>query len=377
MKIYSQQCLIDGKFVPAVLHIDRGEISQVIIGEVVFDDSFEAYFEDGFLIPGLIDVQINGAAGVDFSTANQEQTSEALKALAKNGTTSICPTVITSPMERIAAQLQMLSIHHPATGAARNLGVHLEGPAISRHKKGAHQEDQLLSPSELISGPIDLGKVKMLTLAPELPGAKELIAAAIERGAIVSLGHSDATASQTSEAADQGAKMVTHLFNGMREIHQREPGIAIEALTNQKLHFGIIVDGEHVSYELVQLAQKLSAERMIVVSDASSALLSSPGTVLQLGGTTVVVDETGTARRDDGTLASSGLTQLEAIEKAVAHGLNRELLLVSASRVPADLLNQQNLGRIESGASADLVHYVSGKKPKIDFLMVSGEKCQL
>lgn len=377
MKIYSPKCLIDGKFVPAVLQIEAGEIAQVTIGEVVADASFDASFEDGFLIPGLIDVQINGVAGVDFSTANLEQTSEALKVLAKNGTTSICPTVITSPIEQIAAQLQVLSTHEPVTGAARNLGVHLEGPAISSHKKGAHQEDQLLSPIELLSSSVDLGKVKMLTLAPELSGARDLIAAAVEKGAIVSLGHSEATAAQTSEAADQGAKMVTHLFNGMREIHQREPGIAIEALTNKQLHFGIIVDGEHVSYELVKLAQKLSAERMLVVSDASSALLSSPGSKLQLGGSTVVVDETGTARRDDGTMASSGLTQLEAIEKAVAHGLDRELLLVSATGVPADLLNEKRLGRIEVGASADLVHFVSGEKPKIDFVMVGGDLCQL
>jgi N-acetylglucosamine-6-phosphate deacetylase len=116
---------------------------------------------------------------------------------------------------------------------------------------------------------------------------------------------------------------------------------------------------------------------MIVVSDASAALKSVPGSQLQLGGSTVIVDETGTARRQDGTMASSGLTQLEAIEKAVSNGLDREQLLVSASKVPANLLSEELLGRIEVGASADLVHYLPGDLPKIDFVMVNGELCQL
>jgi N-acetylglucosamine-6-phosphate deacetylase len=377
MKVYSRNCLINGKFMPATLEIEAGVVSKVTIGQAAEDGTFDRVFEDGFLIPGLIDVQINGAAGVDFSSASASQASQALTVLAKNGTTSVCPTVITSPLEQINGQIQMLSVLEPTPGAARNLGVHLEGPVINSAKRGAHQEELLLSPEQLLASKVDLKQLKLLTVAPELPAVNELIISAVKNGVVVSLGHSEATAKQTSDAAENGAQMVTHLFNGMREIHQREPGIAIEALTNDKLHFGIIVDGEHVSYELVKLAQRLAPERMIVVSDASAALKSVPGSQLQLGGSTVIVDETGTARRQDGTMASSGLTQLEAIEKAVSNGLDREQLLVSASKVPADLLREGLLGRIEVGASADLVHYVPSDLPKIDFVMVNGELCQL
>lgn len=377
MKVYSRNCLINGKFAPASLEIHAGVVSKITLGEVLEDGTFDHVFHDGFLIPGLIDVQINGAAGVDFSTASANEATEALTVLAKNGTTSICPTVITSPLEQINGQIQMFSVLEKTKGAARNLGVHLEGPVINSEKRGAHQAELLLAPDQLLASRVDLKKLKLITVAPELPAVNELIISAVANGAVVSLGHSEATAKQTSDAVENGAQMVTHLFNGMRAIHQREPGIAIEALTNDKLHFGLIVDGEHVSYELVKLAQKLAPQRMVVVSDASAALKSVSGSLLELGGSTVIVDETGTARREDGTMASSGLTQLEAIEKAVAHGLDREMLLVSASKVPADLLGEELLGRIEVGASADLVHYSPGNLPKIDFVMVNGELCQL
>lgn len=377
MKVYSRNCLINGKFVPASLEIQAGVITKVTMGEVLDDGNFDRAFHDGYLIPGLIDLQINGVAGVDFSTSKPKETNEALNVLARHGTTSICPTVITSPIEQIDNQLQMLSTLQPIAGEARNLGVHLEGPVINPDKRGAHQAELLITPDQLLASKVDLKKLKLLTVAPELPAVNELINSAVENGVVVSLGHSEATAKQTSDAAKNGAQMVTHLFNGMRAIHQREPGIAIEALTNDKLYFGIIVDGEHVSYELVKLAQRLAPQRMIVVSDASAALKSVPGSVLELGGSTVTVDEAGTARREDGTMASSGLTQLEAIEKAVSNGLDRELLLVSASQVPADLLREELLGRIAVGSNADLVHYFPGEQPKIDFVMVNGESCQL
>ena len=375
MKIYAQNCLLGDQFAPALLEVHGGVITDIRTTGSAASNENDHNFESGYLIPGLIDLQINGAAGVDFSYCDENQAQQALKALALNGTTAVCPTVITSPIAQIKNQIKRLSELKPIAGAARNLGVHLEGPSLSYANRGAHQAGLLLSPKQFMDSEIDLNNIRILTLAPELEGAKELIELACKKNVIVSIGHTNASAEETENATKNGAQMVTHLFNGMRQIHQREPGIAIKALLSESLRFGIIIDGEHVDYELVKLALKIAENRMVVVSDASAALLSEPGKTLELGGTAVFVDQNGTARREDGTLASSGLTQLQAIEKAVYRNFNRASLINAASRNAADLLGRQDLGRIEKGARADLVHYATSKKPKIDLVTINGETC--
>lgn len=375
MKIYAQNCLIGDQFVPALIEVQAGVITKIQVVDAAASDENDHNFEAGYLIPGLIDLQINGAAGVDFSNCDKEQAIRALQALAINGTTSVCPTVITSPIGQINKQVEMLSGLTSTNSAARNLGVHLEGPVLSATNRGAHQEELLLSPEEFLSSEVDLNKIRILTLAPELKGASKLIELATTKNVLVSLGHTNASADETHDAIEHGARMVTHLFNGMRPIHQREPGIITKTLMSEQLHFGIILDGEHVDYELVNLALKIAGNRMVAVSDASAALLSEPGEILELGGTAVFVDESGTARREDGTIASSGMTQLQAIENAVSNGLDRAALINAATKIAADLLSQKDLGRIAVGAKADLVHYESNNKPRIDFVTINGELC--
>jgi hypothetical protein len=137
------------------------------------------------------------------------------------------------------------------------------------------------------------------------------------------------------------------------------------------------VDGEHVAHDLVDLALRLGADRAVIVSDASAALLANPGQKVQMGGTEIVVSEQGVARREDGTLASSGMSQLEAIEARVRGGLSRELLLRSATIIPANLLGESKLGRLAAGATADIVHYQVDTVPMVDMVLISGEKCPL
>lgn len=376
MKIFAKNCLVDGFFTPAIVTISGQHIQSVEKREPNQNEELSHRFDDGFLIPGLIDLQINGGFGFDFSTCTSAEAKQVFRGLARNGTTSICPTVITSDRSFLANQISNLSHLEPEIGLARNLGVHLEGPAISKMKKGAHDEGHLISAKELLNSKINLADLKILTLAPELPDADALVAAAVAAGAIVSMGHSEATYKKAKEAKAWGASMVTHLFNGMNAIHQREPGLIIATLLDEELHFGLIVDGAHVDYELVRLSQILAGERMIVVSDASAALQSKPGAQFELGGMAVVVDDSGNARREDGTLASSGLTQLQAIERAVQYGLSRTALLKSATTTPADFIGEKKLGRISAGAFADLIQYTVGEELSINLAMVGGELCQ-
>lgn len=375
MLLYADNVLLPEGIVAACVALEGGQITNIFRIEPLDDVPAEARrLGPGYLVPGLIDVQINGCFGVDFSLATFEEVKRALRKLPQTGTTGICPTVITSPVETMLRQISTISGLADGENQARNLGVHLEGPFLSREKRGAHNEALLALPANRNELVRVLEKIRILTLAPELDASKELIHKAVQAGCIVSLGHTMATEKEFGQAVAAGATMVTHLFNAQRPIHQREPGISVAALLSEAAFFGIIVDGEHVHYDLVKLAQSIAEDRMIVVSDASAALLAPKGYQSSLGGQDLVVDEAGAARRADGTLASSGLTQLQAIERAVSKGLSREKLLRSATEVPAKLLGIPDLGIIRPGARADLVYYEPGLEPNVKEVFMAGEK---
>ena len=377
MRIFAQNALIGGVFQPATIAISGDTISQIQIGQLETAKDIDLQFDRGFLIPGLIDLQLNGVAGVDFSSGSKEQIKNALAVLPVTGTTSLCPTIITSELSQLQKQLKLFSELENSTGSSKNLGVHLEGPVISPERRGAHALEHILSASQFLASGIDLDLVRILTLAPELEGASELIRLARKKGILVSMGHTAATSDQAKQAKSLGASMITHLFNGMPKIHQRDPGIVITALLDDSLFFGLIVDGEHVNREFVDLAFRLGADRAVIVSDASAALLAPPGQTIQLGGDEIMISKRGLVKREDGTLASSELSQLEAIELQVRKGLSRELLLRSATQIPADLMGQSRLGRLETGAFADLVHYRVDNSPAVDWVLISGEQCRL
>ena len=377
MRIFAQNTFIGGVFQPATIEVSGDLISGIEVGPLGENKEVEIRFDQGFLVPGLIDLQLNGVAGVDFSSGSRSEIETSLAALPQTGTTSFCPTVITSAAEQIQTQLTLFSQISHVKGSARSLGVHLEGPVISREKKGAHTLGHLLTGTQFLDSGIDLAKVRILTLAPEVESAHEVISAARANNVLVSLGHTTANSTQAKEAKKLGASMVTHLFNAMPTIHQREPGIVTATLLDNEMYFGLIVDGEHVANDLVDLALRLGADRAIVVSDASAALLAKSGQKVQMGGTEILVTDQGVAKREDGTLASSGMSQLEAIEARVRDGLSRELLLRSATAIPAEVLGESKLGRLEVGAYADIVHYQVDTGPKVDMVLISGEKCPL
>jgi N-acetylglucosamine-6-phosphate deacetylase len=198
------------------------------------------------------------------------------------------------------------------------------------------------------------GVLRLMTLAPETDGALAAIEALVAAGVVVSVGHSDATARQVADAAGAGARMVTHLFNAQRGLHHREPGVAGQALTDQRLTSGLIVDLAHVAAPVCAIAFAAAPGRICLVTDAAAAAGMPPGRHL-LGGDPVELPADGGAPvRPDGTLAGSALRMDRAVANAVSVGLGLAEAVAAASRIPADLIGRPDLGRLAPGSAADL-----------------------
>jgi N-acetylglucosamine-6-phosphate deacetylase len=274
------------------------------------------------LAPAFLDVHIHGAAGHDVMEATPEALNAVGRFLAMHGTGSFLATTVTAPMDstlRALSGLAKLQEQRDTThGVARPIGIHLEGPFLSHAKRGVQPAKHLLAPD---IGVFDRffaaaeGHIRLMTLAPELPGAVELAAHATARGVRVSLGHSDATAAETRAAIAAGAVSATHTFNAMRPLDHREPGILGTVLTTDSLFAELICDGIHTAPEMVKLWWRAKGpERAILVTDAMSAA-GMPDGEYQLGGFAVqVANGRATAR---GVLAGSLLT----LEGALANFL--------------------------------------------------------
>ncbi|MGZ8647776.1 MAG: N-acetylglucosamine-6-phosphate deacetylase [Solirubrobacteraceae bacterium] len=301
----------------------------------------DVVLDEGLLAPGLIDLQVNGAFGVDFATSLDW--GAAARRLPETGVTSFLPTLVSAPIDDLVRGLRT-----PLRSAgARMLGVHVEGPFLTR--AGAHDPACLCDPTpERLDALLEPGTMALLTLAPERPGALAAIGRAAAAGVVVSIGHSEATAEVVTAAADAGARMVTHLFNALG------PGIASRALSDQRLFCGLIADGHHVSNAAVAAAFTDAPGRIALVSDGIEATGMPPGRY-RLGRVPVTVEPGMPPVRDDGTLAGSVLRLDAAVAHAVAAGADPAAAIYAASRVPADVLQREDLGRIAPGARADLV----------------------
>jgi len=310
----------------------------------------------GFLVaPGYIDLQCNGGLGIDLA-GEPERLWELAMLLPRFGVTAWLPTIVSTPDGIVERALATLANGAPEgwTGA-RPLGLHLEGPFLSPSKRGAHPEALLRLPTlDAIEGWTRDAGVAVVTVAPDLPGAPEVIAALVERGVIVSLGHTPATAEQATAAVDAGARWVTHLFNAMAPLHHRQPGLAGVALSDQRLHVGLIPDGIHVDPLVVSTAQRALGERLTIVTDAVAALGMPAGTQA-LGRTEVHIDDTG-VRLADGTLAGSHLAMDQGARNLVAFtGCGAAAAVHAASTAPARLLGDLDRGHLGTGARADVV----------------------
>jgi N-acetylglucosamine-6-phosphate deacetylase len=315
---------------------------------------------DGVLVPGFVDLQVNGYYGIEFQVADAASWAAVASRLPETGTTAFVPTMITAPVGELAAALRTAAGFVPSlAGGARVLGVHVEGPFIATARRGAHNPAFITPPTaaavaELLAAA--QGLLRMVTLAPELPGALAAIGQLAEAGVLVSVGHSDATASQVAAAARAGARKVTHLYNAQRPLGHREPGVVGQALTDSRLTSGLILDLRHVVTAAAQIAFAAAPGRIVLVTDAAACAGMPPGEYL-LGGEpiTLPAGDGEPPVRADGTLAGSALRMDRAVANAVTCGLTLPAAVAAATRIPADLIGRPDLGRLTPGAAADLV----------------------
>ena len=289
-------------------------------------------------VPGLIDLQVNGALGRDL-TAEPERLWEVAAALPRFGVTAFVPTVVTSDPEARRRALETFRAGPPGGWrGAVPLGLHFEGPMLAPTRKGAHPERWLAPPSpELVDGWSREAGVLMVTLAPELPGALDVIRTLVARGVLVSIGHTEATAAQAQAAVDAGARMVTHLGNAMPPVAAREPGPMGLALAGSDLVAGVIADGVHLDPVTLRLVWRALGPRLVAVSDTTAALGLPDGTT-RLGDQEVVVEQ-GVVRLPDGTLAGSAASLTDCLRVLTTQaGATLEEAVAACTTAPAALL---------------------------------------
>ncbi len=326
---------------------------------------------ESFLVPGFVDLQVNGAFGIDVAT-RPDRLGELSGKLLATGTTSYLPTVVSLPLQEYPSHLSGIPLG--AASGAEPLGLHLEGPFINPDKKGAHREENIVPPDvEALAAMLDAATVRMITMAPELNGAPELIEVATERGVLVSLGHSDADFEAAREALDSGAGSVTHLFNAMSPFHHRDPGLPGAALSHPRCSCGIIADGRHVHPKVVKLAFKvLGPDRLYLVTDAISAAGMGDGEY-SLAGRRVYVEDA-TPRLEDGTIAGSVLKMDDALKNALEFtGCTLPEAVRMASTTPARLVGEgERKGRLARNYDADIA--ALSAELEVEAVWVKGEQ---
>lgn len=297
------------------------------------------------LAPGYVDLQVNGFADIDFATASPEQWTRACARLAVAGTTAFCPTFVSTDLDEYDELLAHAAVARDAAAAAsaaRILGVHLEGPFLGG-APGAHRPEVLTpADAEWITAVIERSPalVRMVTLAPEADAHLATTRALHALGVVVALGHSTATHAEALAAADAGASVVTHLFNGMGPLHHREPGLVGAALDDERLTPTLIADLVHVHAAALRLAIERKPN-VALVSDA-----------VALGG---LVEADGAAWTDDGRLAGATTLLDRAVTNVVGLGIALERAIEMASTIPALILGLTDRGHIAAGARADLI----------------------
>jgi N-acetylglucosamine-6-phosphate deacetylase len=320
----------------------------------------------GIAVPGFVDLQVNGFGGVDFLTADTEGYRQAGEALLETGVTAYLPTFITSPEAELLAALREV----PAgTDGPRILGAHLEGPFLAALRLGIHPAAARRNPDpELLERLLDAGPVRLVTLAPELPGAEALVEKLLRREIAVSCGHSDATAEEANAAFDLGVRSVTHLFNAMRPFHHRDPGIVGAALARPDVIVQLILDWVHVAPVTAAMVWQAAQGRLALVTDAVSGAGLDEGTY-RLGDLDVEIRD-GVARGTSGALAGSTLTMIEAVRNLRSLGVPFEDAVGAATEVPARVLRLPAAGRLGVGLPADVV--VLSDELEVERVLVEG-----
>ncbi len=318
---------------------------------------------DGLVTPGLVDVHAHGGGRANFGSADAAHIATVIDTHARAGTTSMVASLVTEAPARLMHQVSAL---RPFVEDGELLGIHLEGPWLSAHQAGAHGVDQLRQPEsaewvELLKAAGDT--IVMVTVAPELPGALAMVSELRSAGVVVSVGHTAADAATTRAAIVAGARGATHLFNAMADMHHRDVGPVVPLMRDERVWLELIVDGAHLDPELVEFVFDTYPRRTVLISDAMAAAGAGDGDFL-LGQAAVEVRQ-GVARvAGTQVLAGSTLTLNQAVRHSVSQGVPLLTALRAATQSPADYLGLSVVGRIRSGAHADLVVFDSGLNPQ-------------
>ena len=305
-------------------------------------------------LPGFIDLQVNGAFGHDITTAPWQMWAIGERLL-EHGVTAFLPTVITCPAQSRQAAYDAIRVPPAGYAGAAALGLHIEGPALSADRAGAHPLAHIVTRTGALADELvaNADAVALVTLAPEAAGAGSAIARLARAGIAISVGHTAATAAQTREALATGASAFTHLFNAMGPLHHREVGPAGAGLLDPEAWVSIIVDGHHVADDAVRLAWQLAGPRRICLATDAMAGMDAPAGMYRLGSVEVQCGQT--ARTDRGGLAGSLLTMGEAARRlrALTEGTWDDLAAVTSAN-QADLLGDADRGQLVPGRRADI-----------------------
>lgn len=332
--------------------------------------------QNKFIVPGYIDIHVHGGGGSDVMDGEYEAIKQVATTHSRFGTTAFLPTTMTMTKDKIIKSLK--SIHEArlkGTGTAEILGIHLEGPYINPEKKGAQKEEDIkkVSVEEFLEFNQASGNlIRLVTIAPEMPGAIDFIRWLHQQGIIVSVGHSNATYKQVQEGIQAGLSHVTHIFNAMRGLHHREPGVVGAALSSPKLIVEMIADGIHLHpIVLKMLTQIKESEKLVLITDAMRATGFKEGTY-DLGGQEVIVTQ-GQAKLKNGTLAGSVLTMDKAVKNLVTKvGISLLNAVQMASYNPAKCLGiDDKKGSLELYKDADIV--ILNKNLETKLTMVAGK----
>ncbi|MGD0673025.1 MAG: N-acetylglucosamine-6-phosphate deacetylase [Candidatus Binatus sp.] len=339
----------------------------LVRGRITFTDRITALesASDGgdqdYILPGFVDLQVNGSHGIDVMNASADALATLSRHLAREGATAWMPTAVTAPIEKIA------QVHESIAGAIENsrldnaadaaalLGMHLEGPFISPLRLGAHPALNLEPRAEAFERVLAMRALRLITLAPELPDGFDAIRRLTARAVVVSIGHTNATLEQANAAIAAGARMFTHLFNAMRPLNHRDPGVVAAALTPSTALAAIIPDSVHVHPAMLRLASRARGkDGMILVTD-KVALANASASEKNVGRARATIRD-GAARLDDGTLAGSIISMLDGVRIMVEKaGVSIGDAAVMAATNPANLVGAGDRGRIQAGARADLI----------------------
>jgi N-acetylglucosamine-6-phosphate deacetylase len=355
--------LVEGSRITALGHRDEIRVPP---------DALDYVAGEMTVVPGFVDVHIHGAGGHDVMEGNARALDRIAATVARYGTTSLVATTVTAPIDDTCHSLEGIARYvrsreepkeakdHPEKGrlAAEFLGIHLEGPFISKARRGVHPPDAIARPSvEVLQKFLDAadGLVKIVTIAPEIPGARELIEYAVAAKIVAAIGHTDADYDQARAAIQAGARHAVHMYNAMRPFTHRDPGVVGAILTDPEVTAEIIADGVHVAGPAVQVLLGCKGFDTVLLASDGIAATGMPDGNYRLGTFEVSVRD-GVARNSEGKLAGSTLTLDRALRNVVALGVPLKDAVRMATVLPARRLGLAGKkGIIAVGADADLV----------------------